>query len=266
LISHVTRADDPRLQPYHHVGDPAWLEQHDLFVAEGRFVVERLRDARALAVESVLVTPAAFRALDARLDPEWSVLVAGQPVLDGVTGFHFHRGCLALVRRPRQPSLASIVEHARCLVVLEGVGNPDNVGGIFRSAAALGADAVLLDPASGDPLYRKAIRTSMGAVLRLPWARVEPWSASLAALRGEGFTLVALAPAGELTVEELAVTLSPGARIALLAGAEGPGLSRDALAAAHARVRIPVDPRSDSLNVVVAVSIALQRLATPTDR
>ena len=146
------------------------------------------------------------------------------------------------------------------------MGNPDNIGGIFRSAAALRADAVLLDPSCGDPFYRKAVRTSMGAVLRLPSTRVDPWLPGLATLRDMGFTIVALAPAGELTINNLAARLSPDARPALLAGAEGQGLSTAALAAAHMTVRIPVDPRSDSLNVVVAVSIALQRLSTPEFR
>jgi tRNA G18 (ribose-2'-O)-methylase SpoU len=260
LICHVSREDDPRLQYYRHVGDPAWLDASGLFVAEGRLVVERLIEHGGFVVDSVLVTPAAFRALESRLDPAWVVFVAEPAVVNGVTGFTFHRGCLALVRRPRQPLPLSAFAHARRLVLLEAVGNPDNIGGIFRSAAAFGADAVLLDPSCGDPFYRKAVRTSMGAVLRLPSTRVDPWLHGLATLRDMGVTIVALAPAGELTIEEFAATLSPDARLALLAGAEGQGLSTATLAAAHVTVRIPVDPRSDSLNVVVAVSIALQRL------
>jgi tRNA G18 (ribose-2'-O)-methylase SpoU len=266
LIRHVSDVDDPRLRPYRHIGDPAWLEEQGLFVAEGRLVVQRLRDERRFVVESLLLTPAALGALASDVDAEWPVMVAPQAIVNGVTGFNFHRGCLALVRRPRHlPPLASFAD-ARCLVLLEGVGNPDNVGGIFRSAAAFGADAVLLDSTSGDPFYRKAVRTSMGAVLRVPFARVDPWLGGLATLHDMGFVLVALAPSGELTVDEFAGTLTSKTRLALLAGAEGPGLSPGALAAAHARVRIPVDSRSDSLNVVVAVSIALQRLLAPTNR
>jgi tRNA G18 (ribose-2'-O)-methylase SpoU len=267
LICHVSREDDPRLQNYRHVGDPAWLEQHGLFVAEGRLVVERLLALSAgetaqgeYAVDSVLVTPAALRALEPGIDPSWLVLVAEPPIVEGVTGFKFHRGCLALVRRPSElPSLSAFAE-ARRLVVLEAVGNPDNIGGIFRSATALGADAVLLDPACGDPFYRKAVRTSMGAVLRLPSTRVDPWLPGLATLRDMGFAIVALSPTGELTLEAFRATLSAGARLALVAGAEGYGLSTATIAAADVTVRIPVDPLSDSLNIVVAVSIALSRL------
>jgi tRNA G18 (ribose-2'-O)-methylase SpoU len=261
LIFHVSREDDPRVQNYRHVGEPAWLEQHGLFVAEGRLVVERLIEHGGFVVESVLATPAAFRALEPRLDPAWLVLVAEPAIVEGVTGFNFHRGCLALVRRPSHSLPLTAFATARRLVLLEGVGNPDNIGGIFRSAAALGADGVLLGPACGDPFYRKAVRTSMGAVLWLPSARIDSWPPGVAALRELGFRIVALSPLGKSTLDGFADTLTPDERLALLVGAEGPGLSAVAVAAADVTVRIPVVPRSDSLNVVVAVSIALQRLS-----
>jgi tRNA G18 (ribose-2'-O)-methylase SpoU len=264
LICHVSR-EDPRLQPYRHVGEPAWLALHGLFVAEGRLVVDRLIERSGehggFVVESVLVTPTALRALEPRLDPAWTVLVAEPAVVDGITGFKFHRGCLALVRRPSPPLPLTAFARARRLVLLEGVGNPDNIGGIFRSAAALGAEGVLLDPTCADPFYRKAVRTSMGAVLWLPSSQLDPWLAGLAALRDRGLTIAALSPTGDSTVDEFAATLSPDARLALLAGSEGSGLTAGAVAAADVTVRIPVDPRSDSLNVAVAVSIALYRLA-----
>jgi tRNA G18 (ribose-2'-O)-methylase SpoU len=260
LIAHVTRADDPRLQHYRHVGDPAWLESEGLFVAEGRLVLERLIEYGQFAVDSVLLTEGAFRAIEPRLDPSWLVLVADPAIVDGVTGFKFHRGCLALIHRPRGALPLSAFARARRLILLEAVGNPDNIGGIFRSAAALGADGVLLDPACADPFYRKAVRTSMGAVLRLPFATIDSWPQGLAALGDMGFTIVALTPSAELTVDQFAATLPGDANLALLAGSEGSGLTAEALSAAHTAVRIPVDPRSDSLNVVVAVSIALQRI------
>lgn len=276
MICHLTRDDDPRLQNYRHVGDPVWLEQHGLFVAEGRLVVERLfsltggdvsstggvREHGGFVVESVLVTPAALRALEPDLDPAWLVLVAEPAIVEGVTGFKFHRGCLALVRRPSELLPLSAFAQARRLILLEAVGNPDNIGGIFRSATALGADGVLLNPACGDPFYRKAVRTSMGAVLRLPSTRVDPWLPGLGTLRDMGFAIVALSPTGELTLEEYRATLPADARLALVAGAEGYGLSTATIAAADVTVRIPVDPLSDSLNIVVAVSIALSRLAS----
>jgi tRNA G18 (ribose-2'-O)-methylase SpoU len=264
LIAHVTRADDPRLQQYRHVGDPAWLEARGLFVAEGRLLLERLIEHGRFAVESVLLTGTALRAIESRLDPGWLVLVADPAIVDSVTGFNFHRGCLALVHRPGGASPLSDFARARRLVLLEGVGNPDNIGGIFRSAAALGADGVLLDPRCADPFYRKAVRTSMGAVLRLPFATIESWPHGLTALGDIGFTIVALAPSAELTVDQFAATASPDAKLALLAGSEGSGLTAEARSVAHAAIRIPVDPRSDSLNVVVAVSIALQRLLPKT--
>jgi tRNA G18 (ribose-2'-O)-methylase SpoU len=163
LIEQIDREDDPRLQSYRHVGDPHWLRHHDLFVAEGRLVVQRLIDHGQYEIVSILVTLAARRALESRLPPALTVYIADQQAVNGVTGFNFHRGCLAIVRRPIAMRL-SIFSDAHTVVVLEGIGNPDNIGGIFRSAAALGADGVILDPTSGDPLYRKAVRTSMGAV------------------------------------------------------------------------------------------------------
>lgn len=256
MIVQIDRDHDPRLESYQHVGDPYWLRSHDLFVAEGRLVVQRLLDHGGYDIVSVLVTPAARRAIESSLTPALTVYVADQTVVNGVTGFNFHRGCLAIVRRPAAIPLSTL-SRARTVVVLEGIGNPDNIGGIFRSAAALGADGVILDPASGDPLYRKAVRTSMGAVLRLPFTRAQSWPDALDALREMGFTIVALAPDGSSTLDECVRSLRDGSRIALLAGAEGHGLSGDAQRRADVTVRIPIDPESDSLNVVVAVSIAL---------
>jgi len=256
----IEREDDQRLEPYRHVGDPRWLEARGLFVAEGRLIVERLLAHGGYRVESILLTPAALAAFGSTLGARQDVLVASQAIVNGVTGFNFHRGCLALVHRPPPSDLAPVVTMARTVVVLEGVGNPDNVGGIFRSAIALGAGGILLDPSSGDPWYRKAVRTSMGAVLRLPFARVDPWPSELGRLRTLGFRVVALSPAGSITLDECATTLDETSRIAFMAGAEGPGLSDVALAQAEMTVRIPVDPLTDSLNVVVAVSIALARV------
>jgi tRNA G18 (ribose-2'-O)-methylase SpoU len=255
----IDREDDARLARYRHVGDPNWLASEGLFVAEGRLVVERVLSHGDYTIESILLTPPAFRALEPRLAAGVTVHLASQPVLNGVTGFNFHRGCLALVRRPAETVTLERFAAARRLIVLEGVGNPDNIGGVFRSAAALGGDGILLDPSSGDPWYRKAVRTSMGAVLRVPFARAQPWPDALSVVRDMGFMLVALTPSGAITVDELRAAFPADVRIAFIAGAEGPGLTDAALAAAGTTVRIPVDPRSDSLNVVVAVSIALSR-------
>ena len=254
----VDQADDPRLEPYRHVGDPAWLRERGLFVAEGRLVVARLIES-GHAIESVLVTPASHAALGPTPSGRCPVLVAPQSIVNGVTGFNFHRGCLAIA--PRFPALdLDAFADARRLVILEGVNNPDNVGGVFRSGAALGADGVLLGPGAGDPLYRKAMRTSMGAALRLPFAAIAPWPDALRSLRDRGVVIAALSPSGTVTLDDFAAETPADARIAVIAGAEGSGLSGAAIAAADTVVRIPVDPRSDSLNLVVAVSIALDRL------
>lgn len=254
----IVRLDDPRVEAYRHVADPAWLAAHDLFVAEGRLVVERLLRLPGYEIASVLLTPTAHAALAPSLPPSTPVLIAPPSLVEQVTGFNFHRGCLALARRPARRGSDAIAA-ARSLVLLEGVGNPDNVGGIFRSAAAFGVGAVGLDPACGDPFYRKAIRTSMGATLRVPSAVLTPWPDALGSLKDAGFTIAALSPSGETPIDALAGLASSGRRLALLAGAEGPGLSSAALNFADRTVRIPIDPASDSLNVVVAVSIALHR-------
>ncbi|HVZ20596.1 MAG TPA: RNA methyltransferase [Vicinamibacterales bacterium] len=244
---------------YRGVGEPAAMERLGLFVLEGRLVVRRAIES-GVRPESLLVTPAALDAL-ADLQPEhlpFPVYVATPEALNGVTGFNFHRGCVALARRPAAlPSLDSLL-HSPCLLALEGVGNPDNIGGLFRTASALGAGGVLLDRTSGDPLYRKAVRTSMGAVLRVPWTRVDGWSEAFDTVRRAGFTIVALTPSADAMPIERAPR--PG-RVVLLLGAEGPGLLAQTLALADLRVRIPIDPQADSLNVVVAAGIALQRLA-----
>ena len=248
------------LASYRDVGDPAALERKGLFVAEGRLTVERLLDERRFEVESVAVTPAAAQALATVLarHPGVPVHVCDPPDLEAVTGFAFHRGCLALARRPEAPALATFATATR-LLALEGVGNPDNVGGLFRVALALGASGVLLDRTSADPLYRKAIRTSMAASLRVPFTRVEPWPSALDDLKGRGFTVVALTPDPEAVPID-AYELEPGSRFILVLGSEGPGLRPESMGYADARLRIPIDPRADSLNVVVAAGIALTSL------
>ena len=264
MIEQVGHPDDSRLAAYRHVGDPQWLRDRDLFVAEGRLVVSRMLESGTAAVVSILATPAARAALGERLDSLAApVYVCDPPTLYGVTGYNFHRGCLAITRRPAPPPLAAFDGAAR-LLALEGVGNPDNIGGLFRTAAAFGVDGILLDPRSGDPLYRKAIRTSMGAVLRVPWIRLEPWPAALDAFRARGFRILALTPRADATpVDDVALRPGPE-RLLVLVGAEGDGLTDAALASADERVRIPMASGVDSLNVTVAAGIALARLKPGT--
>jgi tRNA G18 (ribose-2'-O)-methylase SpoU len=178
-----------------------------------------------------------------------------------LSGINFHRGCLAIAARPETEIPLVRFSGARRLLALEGVGNPDNIGGLFRVAAAFEAGGVLLDRTSGDPLYRKAIRTSMGATLRLPFARIDAWEAGLDALRGHGFHLVALTPdASAISLSLYAATLPPERPLVLMLGGEGPGLTVQSLRAADVTVRIPIAADVDSLNVVVAAGIALAAL------
>jgi tRNA G18 (ribose-2'-O)-methylase SpoU len=253
-------AGDPP-EPYRHVGDPEWLSRHDLFVAEGRRVVERLLASAGYELHSIVVTRAAFEALAPRLAAAaCGVHVCTAAQLEAVTGFDFHRGCLALARRPKPRAPGEFLS-ARRLIALEGVGNPDNVGGVFRTAAALGADGVLLDGRSGDPLYRKAIRTSMAATLQLPWTRVDRWPNGLEEFHRAGMRLVALTPDPQAAaLDEFSATVTQADKLLLLLGSEGSGLAAATLERADVRVRIPISPAVDSLNVVVATGIALDRL------
>ena len=257
----VVAVTDPRLALYRGVRDPELLRAHGVFVAEGRLVVRRLLESSRFRTRSVLVTATARAELSdvlGRLDESTPIYEADIELFHQLTGFNVHRGCLAIGERPAPVPWRDVVRHARTVLVLEDVGNPDNVGGIFRVGAALGADAVLLSPGCADPLYRKSIRTSMAATLTLPFADAEPWPEALDDLRRDGVEVVALTPSGSRTLEE--IPREP--RIALLAGHEGRGLSGGALARADHLVRIPMAPGADSLNVVTAVAIALNRLGS----
>jgi tRNA G18 (ribose-2'-O)-methylase SpoU len=263
VVERVERTDDPRISEYQHVGEPEWLLARGLFVAEGRLVVQRLLRGKRFPVRSILLTPAALRSVEHSLAPGLPVFVAQQAVLNDITGFNFHRGCLAIAQRPDgSASLGgSAFADARLLLALEGVGNPDNVGGLFRVAAAFGVDGVLLDPSTADPFYRKALRTSMGAVLQLPFERVSPWPQVLDTLRLRGFSVVALTPQSEAqSLGAFAPTLSSG--LIVVVGAEGPGLTDAAIARADALVRIPIAATVDSLNVVVAAGVALAHFSS----
>jgi tRNA G18 (ribose-2'-O)-methylase SpoU len=253
---------DPRLTLYRLVGDRAALEREGLFVAEGRLVVERLLEDGRFAVHSLLVTPTAAAALHGVLErrSDVEVHVCTPDVLREITGFNFHRGCLALAhRQPDSPVASALPLAAKRVLALEGVTDPDNVGGLFRTAFALGVDAVILDRASADPLYRKAIRTSMAATLRLPFVRVPAWTDGLASLRAAGFTLVALTPDAAAT-PLAGYRAEDDARLVIVVGSEASGMSRESLALADVRLRIHIDPRADSLNVVSAAAIALHAL------
>jgi tRNA G18 (ribose-2'-O)-methylase SpoU len=255
-VIYVASIDDLRVDAYRHIANPNQLLDLGLFVAEGRLVVRRLIDQRHWEIDSILLTqPAADALIDMLPKTDAPVYIASQEVMNEVAGFNIHRGCLALVRRPATPTLDRIAAGPLSRVlVLEGVNNPDNVGGLFRSAAAFGIELVVLGPNSGDPLYRKAIRTSMGATLSLPFVQAPQWPGVIGDLRTDGFTVVALTP--ELAAEPLEdVRQVP--KLALLVGSEGSGLTPEALKAATLLARIPMTPDVDSLNVTTAASIAM---------
>jgi tRNA G18 (ribose-2'-O)-methylase SpoU len=260
MFVRIEEPEDPRLAPFHDVGDAAALEAVGLFVAEGRLVVRRLIEDARFPVASVLVTDAAHEALSPLLESlSAPVYVCDQRMVNAITGFNFHRGCLALAKRLAPSTSIARFAGATRLLALEGVGNPDNIGGLFRAAFGLGADGVLLDEASGDPLYRKAIRTSMAATLRVPFVRPSDFAAALETLRLNGFRVVALTPAtGAQSIDELAGEKRH--RLVLMVGSEGSGLTTATMNLADVRIRIPIDPRADSLNVVVAAAIALHSL------
>jgi tRNA G18 (ribose-2'-O)-methylase SpoU len=266
-VIRVESLDDPRVAEYRSITDPAALRRAGLFVAEGRFVVERLLQIPRFRVRSILVTAAQLSAFGSqrsalsavssqRLADSVPAYVVDQRVMDGIVGFNIHRGCVALAERPAMPLLADMpLATSNRVLVLEGVNNPDNIGGLFRSAAAFGIDAVILGPGCGDPLYRKAIRTSMAATLQVPFVEAGAWPDALTAIRDAGITVYALTPSADATLLD---DIPRGiGRCALLVGGEGDGLSATAMAASDQRVRIATTDVVDSLNVAVATSIAL---------
>ena len=257
----ITDPADPRVEAYRS------LRERDLVGRQGRFVIEGEVVLRAFAaagrhrLDSVLLAEkrvAGLAEILAALPPDAPVHVAAQDVLDSIIGFHIHRGILALGTRAAEPDvealLAGLGPRAR-IVVLFGVSNHDNVGGVFRNAAAFGADAVLLDGACCDPLYRKSIRVSVGGALTVAFARL-PDGDPIALLERHGFTCLALSPAGAEPLHALV----PPPRAALLLGAEGPGLP-DAILARARTVSIPMAGKFDSLNVATSSGIALHQLA-----
>lgn len=263
-VIRVDRVDDPRLAEYRSVSDAELLRRRNRFVAEGRLVVERLV-ASGHHVHSFLLNNASFRALEAliaRLAADVPVYVCETDEFAALTGFNLHRGCLALAERPRPLTVSDVVRGADLLLVLEGVTDADNVGSAFRNAAAFGA-SVILSEACCDPLYRKAIRTSMGAALRIPYARMNEWPTELDALKTAGFTIVALTPRDDAVDLAVCARRQPGQKLALLVGSEGPGLTSDAAAIADVRVRIAINADVDSLNLATATGIALYHFTSP---
>jgi tRNA G18 (ribose-2'-O)-methylase SpoU len=263
----VADPSDPRVRDFFRLSDPELRrrrEQPDgdpgFFVAEGTLVIRQLLRS-PYPVRSVLVTPKGLAALEGDLAGcDAPVFLVDQPVMESIAGFRFHRGALASAARRRPDGLDEVVAGADLVVVAEGVNDNENLGALFRNAAAFGARALVLDAATADPLYRRSIRVSMGHALRTPFARVDDASSAVERLRASGYEVLALTPAAD--AEDLR-TVPVRSRQALLVGAEGPGLSAHTMAAADRRVRIRMAAEVDSLNVATAAAIALHHLARP---
>ncbi len=259
MLIPVDRADDPRLLDYFNLREPEAVKRRGVFLAEGVEVVRTLLSRSPFRVRSLLLTENRLPALG--VDPESvaaPVYVGTEALVSQVVGFPLHRGCLAAgesVPWDWRALLAQLGPGPRTVLALEALANHDNVGSIFRSAAAFGVDAILLDPRTADPLYRKAIRTSMGAALWLPFARVEPWPAALTELVQNGWQVAALTPR-EDSLGLQRWSRDAGERVILALGTEGSGLEPDTLRSCEP-VRISMAPGVDSLNVAVSAAIAL---------
>ncbi|UDF04379.1 RNA methyltransferase [Asticcacaulis sp. AND118] len=252
MLFEITDPDDPRLELYRDVKDRDLTGRSGLFMAEGKVVLERLFTSPVADTVSVLTTPERMGGLASL--PDVPVYVAPQKLMDQVAGFPIHRGYLALGRYAPRETLEERVSGARVRVLaLHGIANTDNMGGLMRNAAAFGVDAVLLDTSCCDPLYRKAIRVSVGGVLEVPHYRTDDMVGTLQRL---GLTPYALSPSGAQTLEKVA----PAARSAVLMGAEGPGLPPEVMAACQT-VRIDMHGGFDSLNVATTSGIVLYRFS-----
>ncbi len=271
MIVRLDDPSDPRLADYVHLRDVQLRQkleaEHGVFLAEGEKVVRRAVES-GHAPASFLMSERWLPGLSDVLDrTEAPCFVLSEAAIESITGFHVHRGALAALERPAPATPAEVLQRARRVVVMEDLADHANVGAIFRSAAALGFDAVLLSPRCADPLYRRSIKVSMGAVFRMPYARIDDWYDAPDLLRAAGFTTCALTVgAGAVTIDQV----SPDAdRLALVVGSEGHGLSQRWEDGADLRVTIPMAADIDSLNAAASVAVAcwaLRPTATPRHR
>jgi len=262
---HVHDPHDPRLAPFTNLTDMQLRMRMEpaegIFLAEGEKVILRALDAGFVPL-SALMEAKWLPVLESQLaQHDCTVFLADEALLKSVTGYRLHRGALAAFVRKPLPSVPEVLEDSKFVVVLEDLVYHTNVGLIFRTAAALGADAVLVSPQCADPLYRRAVNVSMGAVLTTPWTRAQPWPWLLEDLGEQGFERVALTPAPSAVDLRGWSPAQAGGRVALLLGSEGPGLSDEVFARVDTQLRIPMTERVDSLNVAAAAAIACYVLA-----
>jgi tRNA G18 (ribose-2'-O)-methylase SpoU len=267
----VNDPDDPRLDHFRNLNSidrrPDLPTGKGLVIAEGVLVVQRMLASR--------FTPLALLGTDRRLSELWVDLAGVEApfyrvsadVMARAVGFHLNRGVLAAARRVPEPSVtewAGLVDGAHTVAVLEGVNDHENLGSIFRNAAGLGVDAVIFGSGCADPLYRRAVRVSMGHALLVPYARTSQWPGDLNLLRERGFRLLAMTPGAAAQSLPAAMATVRENRVAILVGAEGPGLSATALRMSDLRVRIPMSGGTDSLNVATAAALAFYERAQTT--
>ena len=261
----ISDPDDPRLDNFRDLNSidrrPDLPSGKGLVIAEGVLVVQRMLASP--------FTPLAFLGTDRRL-AELRADLAGNPapyyrasaeVMAAAVGFHLNRGVLAAARRAPERSVAQVVDGARTVAVLEGVNDHENLGAIFRNAAGLDVDAVVFGSGCADPLYRRAVRVSMGHAMLVPYARATDWPAELNTLHQLGFRLLAMTPGSDAATLPTAMSAVHDERVAILVGAEGPGLSHAAMKASDLRVRIPMSRGTDSLNVATAAALAFYERA-----
>jgi len=273
-ITPVQDLDHPGLEPYRNQKD-AWLrvQAHGgtglggLFLAEGEIVARALFESK-FNVCSVLITPTRLEGMRETIDalpPQIPVYLADRRVAETIVGFDMHRGVLALGERGQVPRFGDVVADTDCLLVLEGLSNHDNIGSLYRSLAALGParSAVMLGPRCADPFYRKSLRVSMGHVLGVPTTRAERWPDDLKQLAALGFHTLALTPDASATPLRSLRVRCPSDKVALVLGAEGPGLTEASMAEVKHRVRIEMNQGVDSLNVAVSAAVALSQICRP---
>jgi tRNA G18 (ribose-2'-O)-methylase SpoU len=263
----ITDPDDCRVDDFRDLNSvdrrPDLPSGKGLVIAEGVLVVQRMLASRyaphgCLGTERRLQELAAEGALAGVDIPFYR---ASPEVMADVVGFHLNRGVLAAARRPPQRGLADVLSGARTVVVLEGVNDHENLGSIFRNAAGLGVDAVVFGAGCADPLYRRAVRVSMGHVLLVPFAWAADWPTDIDVLRHNGFRLLAMTPNRQARVLADEMDAVAGQKVALLVGAEGPGLTETTMRAADVRVRVPMSGDTDSLNVATAAALAFYERA-----
>ncbi|OBH63885.1 RNA methyltransferase [Mycobacterium sp. E2479] len=268
MITDVDDPDDPRLDDFRDLNSvdrrPDLPSGKGLVIAEGVLVVQRMLASR-FRPHALLGTDRRFAELEDDLaGSSVPFYRTSADVMAQVVGFHLNRGVLAAARRVAEPSVAEVIAGARTVAVLEGVNDHENLGSIFRNAAGLGVDAVVFGSGCADPLYRRAVRVSMGHALLVPYARASCWPADLKKLQHNGFRLMAMTPQGAACALPEAMTAARGERVAVLVGAEGPGLTPAVLRSSDVRVRIPMSRGTDSLNVATAAALAFYERARST--